>query len=82
MTATGVFQKDRLYRLKDPATYDDEYGQGYCLCRPVGGEYPITDCWIVNADGEVHPGLCNSPVPVRIEDVYPADLNIGAPSAA
>lgn len=31
--------------------------------------YFITDCWIVNDKGEIHPGYEGSPVPVRFDDV-------------
>ena len=37
----------------------------------------ITDCWIVNADGDIHPGYAESPIPVRFDDVEPAQLRKG-----
>lgn len=63
------------YKLADPDRYDDEFGTGFDHAEVYGqitceGMF-ICDCWITNAAGEVHPGLAESPVPVRIDDVIP-----------
>ncbi len=67
-----TFKAGYRYPLEDPERYDDEYGTGYgyALCAD---EHPegtwTTDCWIVNAAGEQHPGLNASPVPVHVNGV-------------
>ena len=66
------FKKATVYRLKDPERYDDEeYGEGYDHVETYGdcdGMF-ITDCWIVNDKGKIHPGYKDSPIPVRFDDV-------------
>lgn len=65
------FQTGVTYPLKDPESYDDEYGQGYAYAQSYGNcdGMIITDCWIVDKDGNIHPGMDESPVPVHIDDV-------------
>lgn len=69
------FKKNTVYRLKDPDRFDDEdYGTGYDHVETYGdcdGMW-MTDCWVVNDKGEIHPGYNGSPVPVRFEDVSEA----------
>lgn len=66
------FKKKTVYLLKDPEHFDDEeYGSGYDHVETYGdcdGMY-ITDCWVVNAKGEIHPGYNECPVPVRFDNV-------------
>ena len=66
------FKTSTVYRLKDPEHFDDEdHGVGFDHIETYGecdGMF-ITDCWVVNAEGEVHPGYESSPVPVRFDDV-------------
>lgn len=68
------------YKLADPDRYDDEFGTGFDHAEVYGqitceGMF-ICDCWITNAAGEVHPGLAESPVPVRIDDVIPTQQSL------
>jgi len=66
-----MFKSNTVYRLKDPVRYNDEYGEGYDRVETFGecdGMY-MTDCWVVNQLGEIHPGYCECPVPIRFEDV-------------
>lgn len=66
-----TFKSGMTYALKDSSSYDDEYGEGYGYAQAYGdctGMF-MTDCWIVNEQGEIHPGLNDQPVPVRFEDV-------------
>ena len=74
-----TFKSNTVYALQDPERYDDEEGQGYDRVETYGacdGMF-ITDCWIVNADGEIHPGYAECPVPVRYDDVKPDGLREG-----
>jgi len=73
------FQSGHAYPLVDPAHFDDDFGQGYAYALvasddPVSSQCWMVDCWIVNADGEKHPGYDQNPVPVRKQDV---DLSQG-----
>lgn len=66
-----MFKSNTVYKLKDPIRYDDEFGIGYDRIETFGecdGMY-ITECWIVNQLGEVHPGYADCPVPIRFDDV-------------
>ncbi len=66
-----TFETGMTYALKDSSTYDDEYGEGYNYAQAYGdctGMF-ITDCWIVNEHGEIHPGLNEQPVPVRFDSL-------------
>lgn len=66
-----TFKTGMTYALKDPSAYDDDYGEGYGYAQAYGdctGMF-MTDCWIVNAQGEIHPGLNDQPVPVRFDSV-------------
>jgi hypothetical protein len=68
------FHQNYIYPLRDTDRYDDEFGEGddHALLTDHG-PVPVTcwvhDAWIVKANAEVHPGLSQSPVPVRLEDV-------------
>lgn len=71
----STFKSGTSYALKNPTAYDDEFGEGYGRAETYGhidceGMF-IVDCWIVNDAGEVHPGMSESPVPVRFDDVIP-----------
>ncbi len=65
------FESGRTYPLVDPERYDDEYGEGYAFAKAVEGSDGcyVTDCWIIDRSGNVHPGLAESPVPIRYDDV-------------
>lgn len=71
------FQQNCIYPLKHPDRYDDEFGEGYdhalvANYGPIAQDIRIHDAWIVKAEGELHPGLNRSPIPVRLEDVEQA----------
>ena len=70
------FKAGKVYRLKDAERYDDEYGEGYNHVEAVGDcdGMIITDCWVVNASGDIHPGYDECPIPVRFEDVEETNL--------
>lgn len=65
------FTSGRTYPLIDPERYDDDYGEGYAYVRAVEGSdgCRLTDCWIVNERGEVHPGYDQCAVPILYSDV-------------
>jgi hypothetical protein len=68
-----TFETGMSYQLKYPTSYDDEFGEGYTRVETYGkieceGMY-IVDCWVVNEQGEIHPGMTESPVPVNFNDV-------------
>lgn len=70
-TATGPLP-GFAYPLLDPERFDDEFGTGYDhVALPEGeeaGSYSLRDMWPVNAEGAVHPGYANCPVPVQKGD--------------
>ena len=66
-----TFKSNTRYALKDPTHRDNDEGQGYGYAETLtyaDGTY-IADCWITNADGDIHPGYAESPIPVRFDDV-------------
>lgn len=68
------FLQNHIYPLKDPGRFDDDLGRGFdhALLADRGPIMPdcwVHDAWIVNARGDVHPGLNRSPVPIRLADV-------------
>lgn len=68
------FKQNYIYPLKDPERYNDDFGYEYDHALladygPIAPDCWVHDAWIVKANGEVHPGLSESPVPVRLEDV-------------
>lgn len=72
------FSPGYVYPLKDPARFDDEFGVGYGFVAlvdygPIVSNCFIHDAWVVNAEGERHPGLNVSPVPIRLDDVIVAE---------
>lgn len=78
------FRQNHIYPLRRPDRYDDGFGNGYehalLVDRgPIAADCWVHDAWIVKANGDVHPGLKLSPVPVRIEDV---DVARGRPFEA
>ena len=68
------FRQNHIYPLIDAARFDDVFGAGYDHALladygPVDLACWVHDAWIVKANGDVHPGLNVSPVPVIIHDV-------------
>ncbi len=68
------FERKYVYPLKDPTRFDDAFGSGYGYAAlvdrgPIPTECWAHDAWIVNAQGEVHPGLDESPVPIRLDEI-------------
>lgn len=67
------FQAGYIYPLVDPDLYDDDLGTGYDHVMidhdATPGECTIHDAWIVNTDGDVHPGYNACPVPFRFDSV-------------
>lgn len=57
---SNKFKSEYLYPFVDPGEYDDDYGEGYSYAL-VAEEHPsecfIVDCWIVNEQGDKHPGI-------------------------
>lgn len=67
------------YPLVDRTEYDDEHGTGFDHAepaRPCSNTDWRVDCWIVDRDGNRHPAIDASPVPVRNEGI---DLTAGFP---
>lgn len=83
------FQAGHIYPLVDPEHYDDEdFGKGYdhvMIAHDANpGDCYIHDVWVLNSEGEVHPGYNASPVPIRMEDVVitmgrPLDVSLPRP---
>lgn len=68
------FRQYLIYPLIDAARFDDAFGIGYDHAvladyGPVMSACRVHDAWIVKANGDAHPGLNASPVPVTIDDV-------------
>lgn len=67
------------YPLVDGTEYDDDHGSGFDHAEPARACSETdwcVDCWIVDRDGNRHPGIDASPVPIRNEGV---DLSGGFP---
>lgn len=65
-------QAGYAYPLVDSDRFDDEFGEGYDhAAAPMGeegGSYSVRDMWPVKADGHVHPGYDQCPVPMSLGD--------------
>lgn len=70
------FEKGKKYKLMpEQQEYFDSIDDGkgnpcvgyHYAIAAMTGKFYCCDCWIVNKEGEVHPGLLNSPVPVRAD---------------
>lgn len=65
-------QAGYAYPLTNAQRYDDELGEGYDhAAAPVGeegGRYSVRDMWPVKADGSIHPGYDQCPVPMTNGD--------------
>jgi hypothetical protein len=68
------FHPNFIDPLLDPGRYDDAFGSSFDHALladygPIAPDCWVHDAWIVTACGDVHPGLCASPVPVRLIDI-------------
>ena len=63
-----TFTANTLYELVEP--YDAE-NPAYILAltSEFAAGARVADCWLFNANGELHPGYAISPVPIAIEQV-------------
>lgn len=62
------FEADTLYELVEP--YDAEHpAYNLALTSEFAAGTRVADCWLFNANGELHPGYAISPVPIAIEQV-------------
>ena len=72
-TQTQTLKYGYRYELNDDwkEYYDDNGGVGYHYAEPVkyANDCIIGDCWIVNAQGQRHPGFDVSPVPHNISSL-------------
>lgn len=84
------FLAGHIYPLLDPRHYDDDFGVGFGHImiphEATPGDCYIHDAWIVNTEGEVHPGYDGSPVPIRADDVEiengrPLDITLPEPKS-
>ena len=68
MNEFRTFEADTLYELVEP--YDDDHpAYTLALSSETTAGTRVADCWIFNANGELHPGYAISPVPISIEQV-------------
>jgi hypothetical protein len=74
------FQAGWCYPLLEKGLHDDDFGAGFdFVAVPHDTDVPglhIQDCWLVNAQGEVHPGYGSNPIPISIAAV---DIAAGKP---
>ena len=62
------FEVDTLYELVAP--YDAENpAYTLALTSEFAAGTRVADCWLFNANGELHPGYAVSPVPIAIEQM-------------
>jgi len=67
----ATFVYGQVYDLG--ADYDDDYpGYRYAVPTEYAAGKVVSDCWIVNADGEICPGYCNHPVLLCVDALTPA----------
>ena len=68
MNTIQRFTADTLYELVAP--YDVEYpAYILALTSEFAAGTRVADCWLFNANGELHPGYAVSPVPIAIEQM-------------
>ena len=65
-----------LYRMIDDDGKYTYYGDmpEFCYVSPVDPEFRqqyVTDCWIVNKRGRVHPGYSASPSAILVSQIGP-----------
>lgn len=71
-------QAGYIYPLAVPDLFDDDdWGIGFDhVIVPAGIFIPdqcwVADVWIARADGTIHPGYSDSPMPVRVENIVVA----------
>lgn len=49
--------------------YDEDASKYDCFIPVSSGRYHVTDCWICNDQGEVHPCYAVAGVPVNCDDI-------------
>ena len=59
-----------IYQAKRGHVYDSTKRKYDCYC-PVDYAHGCVmgDCWVCDERGEIHPGYCNSPVPVDVDSL-------------
>lgn len=76
-----LFEAGFMYPLKDPEKYDDEFVTGYRFAAIDAGADPgvcwMHDCWIVDENGNRHPGMTEYGAPVRRDDL---EMDAGRPN--
>ena len=75
-------QAGYMYPLADPTSYDNDEGTGFgyaAIPHDSGdvSQFYVFDVWIVDQDGNPHPGYEANPVPIRPEDL---DLTASKPA--
>ena len=64
------FQKHRIYNCKVRNIPECQGKYKYVMPTITdNGQYYCIDCWIVDKNGNAHPGYSNSPVPVNCENI-------------
>jgi len=61
---TGV-----IYEAVEPHDSERPEFDCYCPADYVMADNAIGDCWVCDEHGNIHPGYCNSPVPVCCENL-------------
>jgi len=49
--------------------YDEDAPEYDCFIPVSSGRFHVTDCWICNEHGEIHPGYAVAGVPVNCDDI-------------
>lgn len=65
--AINNFQENVIYQAVD--VYDDEQPEFDCFQSINTGDYYISDCWVCNRYGDIHPEYNCSPVPVHVDSL-------------
>lgn len=63
------FLANTLYVGKEPSAYTNEPEKYNCFIPCSSGDFIIGDCWVVDENGNVDPGLSSCGVPVHFESL-------------
>lgn len=63
------FSSKLIYKAKRGQIYDSDKPKYNCYLPANSGSYSLFDCWVCDEHGNIHPGYCNSPVPVSADQL-------------
>lgn len=64
-----MYLKGIIYKAAPGEIYDDEAPEYDCYSPDDDFDGYCCDCWVCDAEGNIHPGYDNSPVPVHEDKI-------------